>query len=501
MDKRIQKSKETNEGNRCFSGESNQRTCSPKKAGRKPKEEEPGINNIGDLLSAVLHYIPLFITWLSEVEDPRRIDRIIHLPEVIILITILERLCGTDSRTKITLHNKNKIFKENLEILLKRKLEYLPHGDTVNYFFENLHPNELDKILVKMIHALRKKKILKIFKYKNHYLLAIDGVHLKTSKQPLPNSLKFKLKDGSIEYRQYALEAKLVSPAGPVFSIGSTFIGEDDLPSETSEIKTDAEGKIIEYPKQDCELKAFKRLIEEIYINYPQWNFVLLLDALYMSKSVIEIANKYNWWYAIALKKGSVPVLYESAMQAIKKDYRTRIKNSDGTVLEWANGVIWNNGDKEYRINVIGTEKVNNDGWAFLYATNIFINKNEAQILQDEVCRERWKIENQGFREQKHCGLELEKAFGTRKHAALNYYKIVQITHLIRVLIFYSNIFRTLQRIDNKGIIKETIQKPMLEFFKTIKHFVNEFARSIFSYKLTLRNKEFQRLEFAVPYS
>ena len=97
--------------------------------------------------------------------------------------------------------------------------------------------------------------------------------------------------------------------------------------------------------------------------------------------------------------------------------------------------------------------------------------------------------------------MELEKAFGTRKHAALNNYKIVQITHLIRVLIIYSNAFRTLQRVDNKQIIKETIQKPMLEFYKTIKQFVNEFARSIFSFKLTLRNKEFQRLEFAVPYS
>ena len=31
MDKGIQESKEINEGNRCFSGESNQRTCSPKK--------------------------------------------------------------------------------------------------------------------------------------------------------------------------------------------------------------------------------------------------------------------------------------------------------------------------------------------------------------------------------------------------------------------------------------------------------------------------------------
>ena len=49
----------------------------------------------------------------------------------------------------------------NLGILLNRKLEYLPHGDTVNYFFENLHPRELNKIRSKIMHGLRKKKILK----------------------------------------------------------------------------------------------------------------------------------------------------------------------------------------------------------------------------------------------------------------------------------------------------------------------------------------------------
>ena len=255
MDKGIQESKEIDERNRCISGKNNKRTCSKEKAGRKP-EEEPRINNEGDLISVIFHYIPKFVTWLSEIDDPRRKDRIIYTPEEIIMLTILERLCGTDSRATMTFHKTNKIFKGNIETILKRKLEYLPHGDTVNYFFENLQPQELDKILVKIIHEFRKKKMLKDFKFHNHYLLAIDGVHINTSKQPLPNSLKFELKNGTVEYRQYALEAKLVSRTGAVFSIGSTFIGMDDLANDASKIKTDDNGIITEYPKQDCELKA-----------------------------------------------------------------------------------------------------------------------------------------------------------------------------------------------------------------------------------------------------
>ena len=271
MDKGIQESKEIDERNRCISGKNNKGTCSKEKAGRKP-EEEPRINNEGDLISVIFHYIPKFVTWLSEIDDPRRKDRIIYTPEEIIMLTILERLCGTDSRATMTFHKTNKIFKGNIETILKRKLEYLPHGDTVNYFFENLQPQELDKILVKIIHEFRKKKMLKDFKFHNHYLLAIDGVHINTSKQPLPNSLKFELKNGTVEYRQYALEAKLVSQTGAVFSIGSTFIGMDDLANDASKIKTDDNGIITEYPKQDCELKAFKRLVEEIHKNYPQWS-------------------------------------------------------------------------------------------------------------------------------------------------------------------------------------------------------------------------------------
>ena len=121
---------------------------------------------------------------------------------------------------------------------------------------------------------------------------------------------------------------------------------------------------------------------------------------------------------------------------------------------------------KTYKLNVIGT--ANGDSWSFLYASSIFIHKDNAEELQNEVCRERWKIENQGFREQKHCGLALEKAFGTIGFAAQNFYLIVQITHMIRTLMIHNSLSRTIQKIDSHGIIKKTIRKPMLDFFGSI---------------------------------
>lgn len=496
MDEGIQKSQTAAEGNQCNRGTDYQGLWG-KKAGRKPKEQEPGINNVGDLISVLQHYFPEFTDWLEELRDFRRPDRIIFQDAILVLEMILERLCGTDARAHLTQHRRETVFKQNLETLLGMKLERLPHGDTFAYYFERLDPAELDRLRREMIHVLHKKKILDKCKYWKYFLLAVDGVHLKTSKKPIPYSVKVKHSDGRVEYRQYVLEAKLVSPQGPVFSIASVFIGADDLNGNADEIKTDSDGKIIAFPKQDCELKAFQRLTEEIHKNFPKWKFMLLLDGLYMTRTVIDICRQFGWAFSITLKEGSAPNLYQAAVEKIAQDTHNRIRQKDGTILKWCNSVPWENGGKKtYKLNVLGT--ANGDSWSFLYATNIFIHKNNAEELQNEACRERWKIENQGFREQKHCGLALEKAFGTIGFAAQNFYLIVQIAHIIRTLMIHSSLFRTIQKRDSHGDIKETIRKPMLDFFGSIKYFVKSFARSIFSCPLTLRNNEFERLEFAV---
>jgi hypothetical protein len=499
MDKRIQKNKKVNEGNRRSSG-ANNKSSQRKKASRKPKEQEKGIKNLGDLISVLHHFCPYFNKWLKEIQDFRREDRIIYSAGQLIYEVILSLLSGNDSRNSLTLNKGNEAFKANVETLSNEEMEYLPHGDTVDYFFQNLNPEELEKLIAKSLHSLHKKKVLNKFRYQNHYLLAIDGVHIKTSKKPMPNSIKIEHKDGRVEYRLYVLEAKLVSPEGAVFSLASTFIGEDDLPDATL-VETDADGKITKYPKQDSELKAFSRLIEKIKTLYPKWKFCVLLDGLYLTQNVITSLRVNGWYFSITFKEGSAPKLYKNIQEVLDENTENQIKNKNGTTLQWKNFLIWENGDKKISLNVIGTKKANNKDWAFLYVTNMHINKENAKELQDEVCRMRWKIENQGFNEQKNCGLGLEKVFGTRKHAAQNHYLIVQLAHMVRVLIIHSNMFRVLQRIDNKKIIKKTIQKPMLKFFKTIKHFVKEFYRSIFSFKLTLRNDEFERLEFAVHYS
>ena len=132
-----------------------------------------------------------------------------------------------------------------------------------------------------------------------------------------------------------------------------------------------------------------------------------------------------------------------------------------------------------------------------VYATTIFLHNNEETVLRilDEICRARWQIEEQ-FKVQKHHGLELETAFGTRGFAGQNYYLIVQIADIIRTFMMHSSLFRRLQQKANSEEITEVIQRPMLEWYGTIAHFVDRFRRALLTRALSDINMDGWRLSY-----
>jgi hypothetical protein len=132
-----------------------------------------------------------------------------------------------------------------------------------------------------------------------------------------------------------------------------------------------------------------------------------------------------------------------------------------------------------------------------VYATTICLHNNKETVLRilDEICRVRWQIEEQ-FKVQKHHGLELGTAFGTRGFAGQNYYLIVQIADIIRTFMMHSSLFRRLQQKANSEEITEVIQRPMLEWYGTIAHFVDRFRRAILTCPLSDINMDGWRLSY-----
>ena len=95
------------------------------------------------------------------------------------------------------------------------------------------------------------------------------------------------------------LEAKLVSENGFALSI-------------CSEPIENPEGI---YEKQDCELKAFYRLVERLKSCFRRTQFCILLDSLYACKEVFGICKQNGWSFIIAFKEVSIPNLYAEAVR------------------------------------------------------------------------------------------------------------------------------------------------------------------------------------------
>ena len=65
----------------------------------------------------------------------------------------------------------------------------------------------------------------------------------------------------------------------------------------------------------------------------------------------------------------------------------------------------------------------------------------------------RWKIENQGFNDQKNQGYQLGHKFSETSFNALqNYYQCLQIAHLINQLVIHSTTVNELLKQDKTSV-------------------------------------------------
>jgi hypothetical protein len=193
------------------------------------------------------------------------------------------------------------------------------------------------------------------------------------------NNFLCNLKPIEIEKTTYYhkfLEAKLVA-GDMVFSIASEFIENEDE----------------NVSKQDCELKAFKRLAVTLKKKYPKLPICLLGDSLYTCEPVFEICNNNGWKYLMRFKEG-------------------RIKSVADEIIYFG--------------------------------------------------RSRWKIENQGFNNQKKKRYNLEHANSKNYNAMKNHYLITQLADILRQL--YEKGVDKIRDLNKS--IKE-ISSSLLESFRT----------------------------------
>ena len=216
---------------------------------------------------------------------------------------------------------------------------------------------------------------------------------------------------------------------GMVFSIASEFI-ENNNPNAS---------------KQDCELKAFYRLLPRLRQDFPKLPLVLLLDSLFAGAPTFELCKKYRCRYIITFKEGSIPTL-ESEFQAIHPlQPENRLEQSflkAGQKVEqslrWVNQIDY----EGHSLQVLEQLETKKDKvTCFKWITDLKLSQSNCSHIANQGGRCRWKIENQGFNIQKNGEFELKHSYSLHDTAWKLFYLLMQITHNWEQCVLYSEAF------------------------------------------------------------
>ena len=323
----------------------------------------------------------------------------------------------------------------NINHILKTNYIELPHKDTLINVISEIKFEELEEIQTNIIKTLIRSKMLDKYRFNVFFHVVIDGTDLYSIRVNLGEQTISKVynKDEENEYTLYSyyvLEAKLIC-GNVTFSLASEFV--------ENETYTDGSGNTTrKFDKQNCELKAAYRLLEKIKKRFPKLPIIIGGDALYLGRTFLELCDDYEFEYIIRYKETVAPTIKRNfdEIKIIDNDY------------EYQNEIIFGDlkDNKFYTLNVISYDENNINEETrdvittnFSYVTSLKItNKNKEDIVF--LGRQRWKIENKGFKEQKSDVLNIKHIYTKNCNGTKNIYLLIQFSHTILSLLNYGNV-------------------------------------------------------------
>ena len=322
--------------------------------------------------------------------------------------------------------------------------------DAVSAVMKKLPVSVLERIKLLMIRSVLSKKVFHKMRFQKKFLIAIDGTGISSYKERhCPNCTKTVSKNGVATYYHKVLEAKLVTSCGFSVSIGTVWIDNEDT----------INGK---YNKQGCERKAFKKLAEKLKKDFPRLPICICADGLYPNSTFFKICEDNSWSYLVTLKDGNLKKLWDK-IRTTNRDFKMSHTQKSTKKVQWINEVKHGNYTCNWIMCEETTEKGNGsqDINKFVHLTDMKISHKNSIELSDSG-RLRWKIEKEGFDQQKNHGYNIKHKFCRISYTGMkNFYQCCQIAHLINQLIELSTEFKkaTSKKITTKFIWQQLIAK------------------------------------------
>ena len=368
-------------------------------------------NLLNELRKIILKYFPNLMSLFSKLTDKRHKSYITYQMRTIIMTKLFALLCGITTMTGINEKFNTEQVIKNLSKICNQHLNEIPNWQTIQDVIEQLDYNEIDDIRKYMFKALLRSKMFDRFRYNGYIQLIVDATGLTALDYNLNDNCITKTRDGKTKYYKYVLEAKAVF-GNIVISIDSEWIENNNL----NTVKN----------KQDCEINAFKRMQKRIKKNYPKLKFIVTGDALYATTPMIDICKNNDWHYVFNLKKDRLKNVYQEFQDNI--DYKNEVSKE----YYFLSSNIPFNKNKVNALRFIENGK-NGKTTIFNYITDLKVdNYNIEEIVNIGRCR--WKIENEGFNEQKNGTYNISHLCSHFENALKIHYLLIQIAHTIRQL-------------------------------------------------------------------
>jgi hypothetical protein len=427
----------------------------------------------------VRHFFPELNDWLDEVPDQRQPDRITYPRRFLLWYGLLLFVGKLGSRRQLDFKYREKgtSVLDNLNRLAETKQDTLPCNDTLDDYASGVGDAGVAKLRRRMMDRLIRMRALDSARVQGRLVLGMDGSgYLVFRWKHCEHCLTQKCGE-HVLYGHKVLEAKIFGPAETVLSLGTEFIDNQHLSAELA-----AAGE--QKRKQDCELKASRRLLTAVRKDFPQLQLCLSLDALYGCGAGFALGKDFNASFVIVFKEGSIPTLWREFQTLLELSPENRLEVSkeeseDGWKHEyrWVDELPYVDSDKrEWKVKAIEYKgegpKGEKSRWAWLVSADLKLNKKTVAEIAWGAGRARWREENQGFNVQKNSGLNLEHAYSEKEHFGV-YYLFLQIAHILLQLWEKGSLLRALARQHGKRSVVALLGslKNIAEFFvESLRH-------------------------------
>ncbi len=247
----------------------------------------------------------------------------------------------------------------NLNRLADTEQESRPVNQTLEYFLGE-SARLLAGLRQQMIQRLIRMKALDEARLQGRFVVLIDGSGYLVFRCRHCDHCLTQQHGETTLYMHQTLEAKLLGPASTVFSIATEFIDNRDTPDA-------AAGPSREQVKQDCELKALRRLMTPLRAEFPQLRICLNGDSLYGCGTGFQIAKDYKCDYIYVFKPGRLPAALGRLPRVAAVVSRPRVEQTTPQggrqVYRWIQGLRYtDSAGRAWTFNALGVYR-NDPGW------------------------------------------------------------------------------------------------------------------------------------------